>query len=105
MIEPVLALSRNDVADYVSTLVTVYFLLIFVRIIISYFTRIPYNRFLAAFIGFVTDVTDPYLGLFRRFIPPIRIGGIALDITPIIALLVLQIVGGIVVSIIRPGLG
>jgi YggT family protein len=100
-----LAVGRLEVARYVQTLVTVYSILIIARIIMSYFTRIPYNRILNAVLEFVTDVTDPYLGLFRRFIPPIRIGGIALDITPIIALLVLQIVGGIVVSIIRPGLG
>ena len=100
-----LAVGRLEVARYVQTLITVYSILIIARIIMSYFTRIPYNRILNAVLEFVTDVTDPYLGLFRRFIPPIRIGGIALDITPIIALLVLQIVGGIVVSIIRPGLG
>ncbi|MGI8597451.1 MAG: YggT family protein [Thermoleophilaceae bacterium] len=100
-----LAVGRPEVARYVSTLVTVYSILIIARIIMSYFTRIPYNRILHAVLDFVTSVTDPYLGLFRRFIPPVRLGAIALDITPIIALLVLGIVGGIVVNIINPGPG
>ena len=97
-----LAVGRLEVARYVQTLVTVYSILIIARIIMSYFTRIPYNRALRVVLDFVTDVTDPYLGLFRRFIPPVRLGAIALDITPIIALLVLGIVGNIVVNLIAP---
>ena len=34
--------------------------------------RIPYNRVLSAVLSFVNDVTDPYLNLFRRIIPPVR---------------------------------
>jgi YggT family protein len=96
-----LAISRVDVADYVSTLITVYVVLIFIRILMSWFTRIPYNRYLAAVLKFVSDVTDPYLNLFRRFIPPLRIGPGALDLSPIIAVIVLSIVGGIVVRLIQ----
>ena len=80
-------MSRADVADYVSTLVLVYSILIFIRIILSYFRNIPYNRALSAVIGFVTDVVDPYLNLFRRFIPPLRIGPGALDLSPIVGLI------------------
>lgn len=103
MIEPLFALTRNGVADYLGTLITVYTVLIVARIILSYFSRIPYNRILSAVIGFVADVTDPYLNLFRRFIPPVRAGAIALDVSPIIALLVLQIVGGILVGLVASG--
>ena len=99
----VLAIGRAEVADYVGTLVTVYAILIIVRIILSYFSRIPYNRPLRAVIDFVTDVTDPYLNLFRRFIPPVRLGVIAHDLTPIVALLVLYAVGGIATALIAPG--
>ena len=95
------AITRVDVADYVSTLITVYIVLIFIRILMSWFTRIPYNRYLAMVLNFVSDVTDPYLNLFRRFIPPLRIGPGALDLSPIIGVLVLSIVGGIVVGLIE----
>ena len=52
----------------------VYLVLIFIRIILSWIPRIPYNRWLNAVLKFVTDVTDPYLNLFRRFLPPVRLG-------------------------------
>ena len=96
------AITRDDVADYVYTLTLVYLVLIFIRIIMSWIPRIPYNRFLAGFLKFVSDVTDPYLNLFRRFLPPVRLGPGALDLSPIVATFVLLIVSGIVVSLIRP---
>jgi YggT family protein len=45
---------------------------------------------------FVRETTDPYLNLFRRFIPPVRLGPGALDLSPIVGVLVLSILGGIV---------
>jgi YggT family protein len=97
------AITRNDIADYVETLTLVYLVLIFVRIIMSWIPRIPYNRFLAGFLKFVTDVTDPYLNLFRRFLPPVRLGPGALDLSPIVATFVLIIVSTIVTDLIRSG--
>ena len=96
-----LAVTRYDIADYVSTLVLVYLVLIFVRIILSWIPRIPYNRFLNGVLKFVTDVTDPYLNIFRRILPTVRIGPGALDLSPIVATFVLIIVGSIVENLIR----
>ena len=96
-----LAVTRQDVADYVNTLVLVYLVLIFIRIIMSWLPRIPYNRFLDAALNFVRDVTDPYLNLFRRFMPPVRMGPGALDLSPIVATFVLIIVGSLVANAIR----
>jgi YggT family protein len=94
-------MTREAVANYLNTLITVYIVLIFVRIVMSWFTRIPYNRALDAVLGFVRDVTDPYLNLFRRFLPPVRVGPGALDLSPMVATFVLIIVGGIVTNLIR----
>jgi YggT family protein len=96
-----LAVTRGDVADYVEILALVYLVFIFIRIITSWIPRIPYNRFLAAVLNFVSDVTDPYLNLFRRFLPPVRLGPGALDLSPIVATFVLIIVSSIVANIIR----
>ena len=96
-----LAVTRGDVADYVTTLALVYLVLIFIRIIMSWIPRIPYNRYLAAVLKFVSDVTDPYLNLFRRFLPPVRLGPGALDLSPIVATFVLIILSSIVANIIR----
>ena len=96
-----LALSRTDVADYLNTLLLVYLVLIFIRILTSWIPRMPYNRYLAAFLKFVSDVTDPYLNLFRRFIPMVRMGPGALDLSPIVATIVLIVVGSLVAGAIR----
>jgi YggT family protein len=95
-----LAITRIDVADYVSTLITVYVVLIFIRILMSYFRNIPYYRALDVFLRFVTEVTDPWLNVFRRLIPPVRMGPAALDLTPVIAVFVLILVGRVVTSLI-----
>jgi YggT family protein len=94
------AITRVDVAHYVSTLITVYVVLIFIRILMSYFRSIPYYRALDLFLRFVTEVTDPWLNLFRRFIPPVRAGPAALDLSPMIAVFVLIILGGLVTRLI-----
>ena len=96
-----LAITNDDVADYINTLTLVYLVLIFIRILTSWIPRMPYNRYLAAFLKFISDVTDPYLNLFRRFLPPVRMGPGALDLSPIVATLVLILVSGFVVSLIR----
>ena len=95
-----LAITRNDVADYINTLTLVYLVLIFIRILMSWIPRVPYNRYLAAFLKFISDVTDPYLNLFRRVLPPVRMGGAGLDLSPIVATIVLIVVSSIVVGII-----
>jgi YggT family protein len=97
-----LAIGRADIADYLSTLLTVYIVLIFIRILMSWIPRIPYNRVLDMVLTFIRDVTDPYLNIFRRFIPPVRLGPGALDISPIVATFVLIIVGNIIVSAVDP---
>jgi len=96
-----LAISRADVARYVNVLVIVYVVIIFIRILMSWLPRIPYNRWLMAFLDFVTEVTDPYLNLFRRFIPMVRVGGGAIDLSPMIATIVLLFAGGIAANLIR----
>ena len=72
-----LAITRDDAANYVQTLALVYLVLIFIRILLTWIPRIPYNRWLNAGVKFVTDVTDPYLNLFRRILPLVRIGPVA----------------------------
>lgn len=94
------AITREDVASYVSMLFLIYTILIFIRVLMSWFQRIPYNRVLNAVLEFVRETTDPYLNIFRKFVPMVRIGPGALDLSPIVAIIVLSIVGRIVVAII-----
>jgi YggT family protein len=96
----VLAVTRQDAADYVSAVFLVYFVLIFIRILLSWIPRMPYYPWLRASVEFVHQVTDPYLNIFRRIIPPLGGGGMAIDISPILAIVVLSIVWRVVVALI-----
>jgi YggT family protein len=96
-----LAITRNDVANYVSALFLVYFILIFIRILLSWIPRMPYYPWLRATVDFIHQVVDPYLNIFRRVIPPLGGGGMAIDISPILAIIVLFIVSGVIVALIR----
>ena len=94
------AIDRSAVADYVNALFFVYLILIFVRILLSWVPRLPYNPVLHAVVTFVHDVTDPYLNLFRRVLPPVGGSGFALDLSPIIAIIVLYILRAVIVGAI-----
>ena len=96
----VAAIDRADVARYVDTLILVYIVLIFIRIVMTWIPRIPYNPVLNAVLTFVRDVTDPYLNIFRRVLPPVRLGPAALDLSPMVGIFVLLIAQWLVVGLI-----
>jgi YggT family protein len=95
------AVTRGDIANYVQALFLVYILLIFVYILLNMMfslgLRPPYSRFTDAIMNFLRDVCEPYLRIFRRFIPPIGM----FDLTPMIAIILLYVVETIVVNAIR----
>ncbi|HEY1510216.1 MAG TPA: YggT family protein [Solirubrobacteraceae bacterium] len=95
------ALTRGDIANYVQALFLVYILLIFVYILLNMMfslgLRPPYSRYSDAVMSFLRDVCEPYLKIFRRFIPPIGM----FDLTPMIAIVVLWIVQMVVVNLIQ----
>ena len=90
-----------EIADFLQALIRVYVILIIAYILTQLFFgfggRVPYNRYFTAVIGFLEQVVSPYLNFFRRFIPPLG----PIDISPIVGILLLQIVGGLLVRIIR----
>ena len=96
------ASARSEIADFLSALLTVYVIVIIAWIVLSFIfamgVRMPYSRWFNAVLDFLRDTANPWLNLFRRL--PLRIG--PLDLSPIVAIIVLQIVGGIVIEIIRP---
>jgi uncharacterized protein YggT (Ycf19 family) len=94
--------ARNDIADFLSALLWVYTLCIFgyivASLVLSFGLRVPYSRPVTAVLEFLRDVSEPFLRIFRPL--PLRIG--PLDLTPIVALFVLRIVGGLIIGLIRP---
>ncbi|MDG2114450.1 MAG: YggT family protein [Actinomycetota bacterium] len=72
-------------------LCTVYILAIFGRIIFSWIPIAP-NSPVAAVRTFLVTITEPVMGPLRRALPPVRFGGFAMDLSPIIVLILLQAV-------------
>jgi YggT family protein len=97
-----LATARTEIANYLEVLIYVYTLLIFAHIVLQWLfafgVRPPYSRASSAIIGFLRDVCEPFLRIFRRILP--SFGGF--DFSPFVAIIVLQLVNSIVVrGIIR----
>jgi len=96
-----LALTRVDIANYVDKLFLVYILIIFVYILLNLMfslgVRPPYSRWTDAILNFLRDVSEPYLRIFRRFIPPIGM----FDLSPMIAIILLYFVRTLVVNAIH----
>jgi YggT family protein len=98
---PLAATARVDIANYVSGLFTVYIVIIFIYILLNIMfslgVRPPYSRVSDAILGFLRDVSEPYLRVFRKFIPPIG----AIDLSPMLAIIVLYFVRTLLVSAIQ----
>ncbi len=94
----ILASARTDIAEYLSTLIYVYTLLIILYIVIqllfSVGLRPPYSRVTDIVMGFLRDICEPFLRIFRRLIP--SFGG--LDLSPILAIVTLEILNSVVVQ-------
>jgi YggT family protein len=89
----------DELIGFLHALILVYTLIIFASIIVSWIfsfgLRVPYNRALNAVFDFLRDVTNPYLRIFRRL--GLQFGPI--DLSPIVAILALQILDRILLSL------
>ncbi|MBE0448348.1 MAG: YggT family protein [Actinobacteria bacterium] len=81
---------------------TIFWLLqifILIRIVLSWIP-VPVNSITRPVLNFIYDVTEPILRLFRSVIPPIMIGGMGWDISPILAIILLQIINSIIQQVL-----
>lgn len=67
----------------VCRLIDAYILILFARIILSWFPIAP-NSGLSTIYGFLFTLTEPVLGPIRRIIPPLGMGGMGFDLSPLI---------------------
>jgi YggT family protein len=80
---------------FVDVFVSVYSLVILLYIVASWL-RLPYSPWLNRIQRFLYDVSEPYLRLFRRFLPSFG----PLDLSPLIAIIVLVIIGQVAIRIL-----
>jgi YggT family protein len=91
-----------------STFLTVYTLCVFAWVLISWLPMISpslaYNEGINSVRRFLDSVVLPYVRLFR-FVPPVRIGGAMLDLSALVAILTLSIVGQMLINVLAALLG
>jgi YggT family protein len=79
----------------VCSLLNLYLILLFARIILSWFPVSPGGAMAQVF-SILYTVTEPVLGPVRRAIPPIGMGGMGFDLSPIIVIFGVQILERVV---------
>ncbi len=94
------ASARVEIADFVSALFSVYIIIVLAWVVAQFIFSMgvtpPYSRPLNAVLDFLRDCAEPWLRIFRRL--GLRIG--PFDLSPIVAILVLQVARAIIVNII-----
>lgn len=70
---------------------TIFIVLLVVRMVLTWFPLDP-DGMMATIAGFLFVITDPILAPIRRVLPPVRIGSAALDLSPLVVLIGVQII-------------
>ena len=85
-------------------LLSLFKIALFLRIIIDYIRMFARswrpNTFLLAIFEVIFTVTEPPMRFVRRFVPPLRIGGVALDLSFIVLLIAVNLLQTIVVAVL-----
>lgn len=92
------------IRDIVLLALSAYYGLMIVRIVLSWLPISPPPAIRPAF-NFTFDITEPFLRLFRGILPPLPLGGVALDLSAIIAFLVLYIAQIVAARMVFPNCG
>jgi YggT family protein len=80
-----------SIRSIIAWVIQAYIIIIFVRVILSWFPITPGTP-VASVMRVLYSLTEPVLGPIRRVLPPMRLGGMGLDLSPIIVLIGLQII-------------
>src|SRR3954470_5273540 len=91
-----LADAASAANTFIDTFLWVYILLLFVYVLMSW-VRLPYTVWVRRVNDFLRDVCEPYLRIFRRILPPLG----PLDLSPMVGIIVLNIVGAVVANLIN----
>jgi YggT family protein len=85
--------AQSAFAQVLCVLLSVYWIILLTRIILSWAIslgwRPPYSGPLRTILDLIDAVTDPVLRPLRALMPPIRAGGVGLDLSPLIAFVIL----------------
>jgi YggT family protein len=85
----------GSIQNFIAVFIGVYILLILAYIITSWI-RLPYSPWLNRIQRFLYDVCEPYLRIFRRFIPPLG----PLDLSPMLAVITLIVLQRVITALL-----
>jgi YggT family protein len=85
--------AQSAFAQVLCVLLSIYWIILLTRIILSWAMSLgwhpPYSGPLRTILDLIDAVTDPVLRPLRALMPPIRAGGVGLDLSPLIAFVIL----------------
>lgn len=84
------------IGGLIASLLDLYGFFIIVYIVLSWVVATNRSGLAADVYRVLGSICEPYVGLFRRVVPTLSVGGGGLDLSPVVALLVLRIVGNLV---------
>ena len=84
------------VVQTVLNFINIYLLLLFVRILLSWFQTAEWAN---SAMAVLSPITDPYLNIFRSIIPPLC----GIDFSPILAILALQLLSSLLPQLLTVG--
>jgi YggT family protein len=79
---------------YVIDVLNVFLFVLLIRVVLSYIPAPPGSSLLPV-IRFFEAITEPVLRPVRRIVPPLRVGGAAVDLSPIIVWFAILIIRGL----------
>jgi YggT family protein len=71
-------------------IIQAYLVILLVRIVLSWFPINPWTR-MARVVAILGKLTDPVLVPVRRVLRPVRFGGMAIDLSPLVVFFALEI--------------
>ena len=90
-----MTVAESALMTVVCVVLTAYTIILFIRVLVSWAFmfgfRPPYSGPLRTVLDLLDDVTEPVLRPLRALIPPIRAGGVGLDLSIIIAFVILAV--------------
>jgi len=92
------------ITNLLLTLLDLFRYALFIRLIVDYARLFARNwrpnSFLITFFEFIYAVTDPPMKFVGRFVPPLRIGGVSLDLSFIVLLIAISLLKGVIVTVL-----
>jgi YggT family protein len=91
----------SQIGSYIGAVIVVYIVLLLlyllINLLLGFGVRPPYARWSDAVLSFLAEVSQPYLRIFRRFIPPLG----PIDLSPMVAIIVLLLLNEVIRSLLN----